>query len=79
MSTRAARYAILAGIVVSAASAARASDLPPKPPVFVYDCDDLATITGRQFTDRLELAAREWRRWSSLGSARIPRRLLTQP
>jgi hypothetical protein len=52
----AARHAILALIVVSAASAAHASDRPPLPPVFVYDCDNLATITGRQFADRLELS-----------------------
>jgi hypothetical protein len=56
MIVRAARHAILALIVVSAASAAHASDLPPLPPVFVYDCDNLATITGRQFADRLEVS-----------------------
>jgi hypothetical protein len=56
MGLRAARHAILALIVVSAASAAHASDFPPQPPVFVYDCDNLATITGRQFADRVELS-----------------------
>src|SRR5204863_8853749 len=56
MFLHAARHAILALLVVCAASAARASDLPPQPPVLVYDCDNLATITGRQFADRLELS-----------------------
>jgi hypothetical protein len=56
MIVRAARHAILALIVVSAASAAHASDRPPQPLVVVYDCDNLATIIGRQFSDRLELS-----------------------
>jgi hypothetical protein len=53
---RTARHAILALIVVSAARAAHASDRPAQPTVVVYDCDNLATITGRQFADRLELS-----------------------
>jgi hypothetical protein len=56
MIVNAARHAILALMVISAASAAHASDRPPLPPVFVYDCDNLATITGRQFADRLEVS-----------------------
>jgi hypothetical protein len=57
MSLRAARQAILAlTVVVSVASAADASGPRPQPPVTVYDCDDLATITARRFADRLELS-----------------------
>jgi len=54
----AARQATLALIVfIGAASAAYATGLPPQPPVFVYDCDNLATMTVRRFADRLELSA----------------------
>jgi hypothetical protein len=56
MILRAARHAILTLVVLSAASAAHAGDLTPQPSLFVYDCDNLATITARRFADRLELS-----------------------
>lgn len=56
MILRAARRAFLALVVVCTASPAHAGDLTARPPVFVYDCDNLATMIGRQFSDRLELS-----------------------
>ena len=49
------RQAILALVFVGFASAVAAAGLPPQSPVFAYECDNLATIAGRQFGDRLEV------------------------
>jgi hypothetical protein len=43
-------------VFVTIANAVAASGLPARPPVFVYDCDNLATMTARRFADRLELS-----------------------
>jgi hypothetical protein len=56
MLMRAARHLILTLIAVGAATTAHAAGPSPDPSVFVYDCDNLATITGRQFGDRVELS-----------------------
>jgi hypothetical protein len=58
VATRAARPAVLALTLLSIGSAVEAGGQPPQPPVFVYDCDNLATITGRQFADRVEISSR---------------------
>lgn len=55
VSLRAARRAILALICVSFPGAVAASGLLPQGAVFVYDCDNLATIAGRLYGDRLEV------------------------
>ena len=48
VSYRAVCQAILALVFLSVASAVDAGGLPSQSSVFVYECDNLATIVGRQ-------------------------------